>query len=47
MTKDDAYDMLRWLEAVFPDRIKFTDKMKLAEGYMEQRKRYAPHERVY
>lgn len=37
MTKDDAYDMLRWLEAVFPDRIQFPDKMALAEGYMAAR----------
>ena len=34
MTKDDVYNVLCWLENVFPDRIKFSDKMALAEGYM-------------
>lgn len=38
MTVDDVYDVLRWLEAVFPDRINFPDKMALAQGYMEHTK---------
>lgn len=47
VTVANVYDILRWLEAVFPDRIKFSDKTKLAEGYIEQYNKYQPQERVY
>lgn len=37
MDENDVIDFLEWLEAVFPDRIEFPDKSKLANGYINHK----------